>query len=378
MWVTLLWIATPTSATTVDTLFRLKDTLFIPSKAEVKAELRRKWKDDRWYLKNRTHMEARIDSMYPFVLIDVWPDTLTQAIHAKIDTGRVRFWHIADGSYYEWVRLLSGKGVLRSTSLSNPRYMEKLARYAPPDSPPARFFGLRPFTSNKTVIPCFLGYVDAKGQSTIVSGDGKMYHDLPALIDGEFGSIDNYLMLYKYSVAPPKVNWFYSSSFPIGDVERGIPVYLLTREGKDVIYWDIRKREIRGFYFPVSPTEDVTAFRQYLERETCYPEEARIANKQGLVKLSFRIDKEYKVTDVKVLSSFDQKCAEAAVNVLKATPEWVLKRDKVRHTRRKKRINLYFLLGYLDGKACQYSPTKGDVAVRVFRIQDGKVIIHTH
>lgn len=68
----------------------------------------------------------------------------------------------------------------------------------------------------------------------------------------------------------------------------------------------------------------VSAMYQYLSKNIRYPEVAKEAGIQGKVYVSFVVDKDGSITDVKVLRGIPggKMCDEEAVRVVKAMPKW--------------------------------------------------------
>jgi TonB family protein len=61
---------------------------------------------------------------------------------------------------------------------------------------------------------------------------------------------------------------------------------------------------------------------KYMVENIVYPEAAKKAGKQGTVYVTFVIEKEGSVSNVKVLRGFDKDCDEVALNVVKNMPKW--------------------------------------------------------
>lgn len=64
------------------------------------------------------------------------------------------------------------------------------------------------------------------------------------------------------------------------------------------------------------------AFYQYLASSLKYPEEAKKNNVEGKVFLSFIVEKDGKLSDVKVIKGLGYGTNEEAVRVVKASPNW--------------------------------------------------------
>ena len=75
--------------------------------------------------------------------------------------------------------------------------------------------------------------------------------------------------------------------------------------------------------------EDMPAFpggeaemRKYLGKSIKYPQMAQDAGISGTVFLTFEVDKDGKIKDVKVLRGIGGGCDEEAIRVVKAMPQW--------------------------------------------------------
>jgi len=70
------------------------------------------------------------------------------------------------------------------------------------------------------------------------------------------------------------------------------------------------------------------AFTKYMERNLRYPSQAQEDGVQGKVFLSFVVEKDGSITDVKVLRGIGFGCDEEAVKVIKKSPLWKPGRNK--------------------------------------------------
>jgi len=72
------------------------------------------------------------------------------------------------------------------------------------------------------------------------------------------------------------------------------------------------------------PTFDggYAAFYKYINRKLKYPSQARRMGIEGKVFMSFVIDKEGNITNVKVTRGIGAGCDEAAIKALKSAPKW--------------------------------------------------------
>ncbi|TFF38448.1 M56 family metallopeptidase [Mucilaginibacter psychrotolerans] len=78
---------------------------------------------------------------------------------------------------------------------------------------------------------------------------------------------------------------------------------------------------------PRFPGDD-KAFAAYLGKTIKYPQTARKNNVQGRVILTFVIEKDGAITDIKVLRGIGSGCDEEAVRALKQSPKWIAGKQK--------------------------------------------------
>ena len=77
------------------------------------------------------------------------------------------------------------------------------------------------------------------------------------------------------------------------------------------------------------PEGGYTAFYKYVEKNLKYPSQARRQNIQGKVFVSFVVERDGSITDVKVTRGIGGGCDEEAERVLRGAPKW--KPGKQRH-----------------------------------------------
>jgi len=92
---------------------------------------------------------------------------------------------------------------------------------------------------------------------------------------------------------------------------------------------EVEKKELQSPEKPLSMTEIMPEFIggtpalfAYLGENINYPKSAEATNVEGIVYVTFVIDKTGKVRDAKVLKGFDTACNEEALRVIKAMPNW--------------------------------------------------------
>lgn len=73
---------------------------------------------------------------------------------------------------------------------------------------------------------------------------------------------------------------------------------------------------------PASPQEGSEAFYAYLYKKIRYPIHLSSRNISGKVEVSFVVDENGKITDVKILKGFDKALEKEIIRVLENSPEW--------------------------------------------------------
>ena len=65
------------------------------------------------------------------------------------------------------------------------------------------------------------------------------------------------------------------------------------------------------------------AFNQYLLNNLRYPSKAKKNNIHGLVKLSFTVEPDGSLTNIKIVTGLDKSCNKEALRVIKNMPKWI-------------------------------------------------------
>jgi TonB family protein len=84
--------------------------------------------------------------------------------------------------------------------------------------------------------------------------------------------------------------------------------------------------------------------RRYLAKTIRYPKVARDNNVQGRVILTFVIEKDGSVSDIKVLRGIGSGCDEEAVRAIKASPKWIAGRQNGKKVRTQFSVPVQFAL----------------------------------
>ena len=118
--------------------------------------------------------------------------------------------------------------------------------------------------------------------------------------------------------------------------------FYLREEGKSVvkgISWDEDRKETADYYIDSAKQIDKNevyqivdkmpefpggekALLNYISENIVYPQSAKDKNISGRVFVSFVIEKDGSVSDVKVMRGIDEECDAEAIRVVKAMPKW--------------------------------------------------------
>lgn len=86
------------------------------------------------------------------------------------------------------------------------------------------------------------------------------------------------------------------------------------------------------------------AFDSYLLKALRYPQAARDQKVQGKVFLTFVVEKNGSLSDVKVEKGIGEGCDEEAVRVIKASPKWVPARQRGHIVRQQYHVPIRFAI----------------------------------
>ena len=67
---------------------------------------------------------------------------------------------------------------------------------------------------------------------------------------------------------------------------------------------------------------DIDKFREWVQKQTKYPEVATINNVHGKVYITFIVENDGSVTNVKVIKGVDPLIDDEAVKAVKSSPKW--------------------------------------------------------
>lgn len=73
---------------------------------------------------------------------------------------------------------------------------------------------------------------------------------------------------------------------------------------------------------PAAYPGGVNALNQYLANNIKYPQQARETGTQGKVYLTFVVERDGSITDIKILRDIGSGCGDEAIRVVKAMPKW--------------------------------------------------------
>lgn len=152
-----------------------------------------------------------------------------------------------------------------------------------------------------------------------------------ALLNGKFGAIDtlgNILIKFEFDA----IDYINENSEAVVRVQQRWA--LLKKDGsldfnpENLVFYLPEKLPLfqpnqkdKGNYAQLKK-DSYQRLREFMEKETVYPKEARIKGTEGTVVVSFIITKKGEVTNIEVLRNIGDGCGEAAIEVVKATKKW--------------------------------------------------------
>ncbi len=90
------------------------------------------------------------------------------------------------------------------------------------------------------------------------------------------------------------------------------------------VYFDVEKMPV----FPYKGNEGINGFRAYVMDNIKYPEEAKTKGIQGKVYISFVVDANGSMTNVKVVRGVNKLLDEEAIRAVKTSPKWIPGEEK--------------------------------------------------
>lgn len=86
------------------------------------------------------------------------------------------------------------------------------------------------------------------------------------------------------------------------------------------------------------------AYDQFIKKNLKYPAEAKRLKKQGRVTVSFVVEKDGSLTDVKILRGLGAGCDEEALRLVKLMPKWIPARQRGQKVRFRHMLPVLFEL----------------------------------
>jgi len=155
---------------------------------------------------------------------------------------------------------------------------------------------------------------DSLGNATVTNGNGyyKGYNDKFTYIEEE-GNIKNGKRDGKWKGEYKKTHVTFTESYDNGKLLTGSAI---TEDGKTSTYSGTRgvPPEFKG---------GIEGFGRYLSRNIIYPDLARQKGIQGRVILTFVVEKNGDISDIKVTKSVIPLIDNEAIRVLKLSPKWI-------------------------------------------------------
>lgn len=91
----------------------------------------------------------------------------------------------------------------------------------------------------------------------------------------------------------------------------------------------------------------IDSLNKFIETNLQYPEQARQSSVQGRVYLTFTVEKDGSLTDIKVIRDIGSGCGEEAIRIIKMMPKWIPAKDyRGKIVRQQFNLPIKFILGY--------------------------------
>lgn len=163
-------------------------------------------------------------------------------------------------------------------------------------------------SSNKTTYK-LINYWNKKGTQTIVDGNG-FFDDLSDYFN-EKGVYKDGFKDGKWTGKSEKLNFSYEEIYKNGKLISGVST---DNDGTTNEYTELETRP--------EPKKGITDFYKYIGKNFSYTKQAEKLNIKGQILLSFVIDKEGKIVEIKVLKGLGCGLDEEAIRVLSSYGNW--------------------------------------------------------
>lgn len=90
----------------------------------------------------------------------------------------------------------------------------------------------------------------------------------------------------------------------------------------------------------------IDSLNKFIEANLQYPEQARQCFVQGTVYLTFTVEKDGSLTDIKVIRDIGCGCGEEAIRIIKMMPKWIPAKQCGKIVRQQYNLPIKFILGY--------------------------------
>ena len=104
------------------------------------------------------------------------------------------------------------------------------------------------------------------------------------------------------------------------------------------------------FYDVASFPGGIDSLNKFVEANLQYPEQARQCFVQGTVYLTFTVEKDGSLTDIKVIRDIGCGCGEEAIRIIKMMPKWIPAKQCGKIVRQQYNLPIKFILGYSTKK----------------------------
>ncbi|MBO5844575.1 MAG: energy transducer TonB [Bacteroidales bacterium] len=229
----------------------------------------------------------------------------------------------------------------------------------------ARYFNSKDLAINRTVSivnskPCSMYEMKYKtyddGEDLIASAsafleDFRVYVDCYQTLDEETKRYYVFLSYYSKTIQtiqdelpppPPDMDKYFDED---GNI---LPQYLQYFED-GIFIPEVVEEEEEEFIFTV--VEESAMFHggqeelmKYISENLRYPQQAREEGTQGLVYVTFVVERDGSLTDIKILRDIGAGCGEEAVRIVKTMPKWIPAKQRGKEVRMQYNLPVKFTL----------------------------------
>ncbi|MEP0987354.1 TonB family protein [Ekhidna sp.] len=179
-----------------------------------------------------------------------------------------------------------------------------------------------------TVSERVITFYDSTGNQTVISGHGSVYRIYPLNDNFEFGQVANGLKTGEWKGLTNQIS--YSETYEDGKLINGTSI----KDGNKSIYNELKEDP--------SYKGGIYTFYRFLADNLRYPNEAKKRGIKGYVYLSFIIEKDGKMTNLRVTEGIGYGCDKESLRVMKKTNKWIPGKTRGQMVRKEMKQRIQF------------------------------------